>query len=269
MLKYYLPVKFQCQLVFQLPLREKQHEGQPLLLSGPNILNILLDRGGVPSFCLNKYLRNSLIFYMQHVLIDGIKYDLPALEKDCWHRLVNGAVQGRNPMHNATVANLGEAGINMRTVVLRKVSPIEKRLTFYTDIRSGKWGEIEQDNSISWLLYDAAARIQIRASGLASLHQTDELADLAWSSSNVLNRKNYLSVLVPSAATLNPVSGLTQEMESEEITLEQTEEGRKNFGVITTQIKWMEWLWLNGSGHRRASFVYDEAGKFTANWLVP
>ncbi len=32
---------------------------------------------------------------MQHVQIDGIKYDLPALEKDCWHRLVNGAVQGR------------------------------------------------------------------------------------------------------------------------------------------------------------------------------
>ncbi len=206
---------------------------------------------------------------MQHVQIDGIKYDLPALEKDCWHRLVNGAVQGRNPMHNAVVANMSHAGINMRTVVLRKASPLEKRLSFYTDIRSGKWEEIEQDNSISWLLYDTSARIQIRASGLASLHQADESADLAWSSSNVSNRKSYLSVLLPSAATLNPVSGLTQEMESEDLTLEQTEEGRKNFGVITTQIKWMEWLWLNGTGHRRANFVYDESGEFTANWLVP
>ena len=206
---------------------------------------------------------------MQHVQIDGIKYDLPALEKDCWHRLVNGAVQGRNPMHNAVVANMGQAGINMRTVVLRKASPIEKRLTFYTDIRSGKWNEIEQQNLVSWLLYDANARIQIRASGLATLHQTDELADLAWNSSSVLNRKNYLSVLVPSAATLNPESGLTATMETEEITLTQSEEGRKNFGVITTQIKWMEWLWLNGSGHRRANFVYDEAGAFTGNWLVP
>ena len=49
----------------------------------------------------------------------------------------------------------------------------------------------------------------------------------------------------------------------------QSEEGRKNFGVVTTKIKWMEWLWLNSSGHRRANFVYDEAGAFTANWLVP
>ncbi len=206
---------------------------------------------------------------MEYVLIDGIKYDLPALEKDCWHRLVNGAVQGRNPMHNAVVANMSQAGINMRTVVLRKALPTEKQLTFYTDIRSGKWGEIEQHNFISWLLYDAAARIQIRASGLASLHQTDELANQAWSNSNVMNRKNYLSILIPSVATSDPVSGLTQEMETEDVSLEQTEQGRKNFGVITTQIKWMEWLWLNGSGHRRANFVYDEAGRFTANWLVP
>jgi pyridoxamine 5'-phosphate oxidase len=206
---------------------------------------------------------------MQHILIDGIKYDLPALEKDCWNRLVNGAVQGRNPMHNAVVANMGPAGINMRTVVLRKAWPTEKRLSFYTDIRSGKWAEIEQYNPVSWLLYDAGARIQIRASGLASLHQTDELADQAWSGNNILNRKNYLSVLIPSAASSNPVSGLSQEIESDEISLEQTEEGRKNFGVISTQIKWMEWLWLNDNGHRRASFVYDEPGGFSANWLVP
>jgi len=206
---------------------------------------------------------------MEYILIDGIKYDLPGLEKDCWHRLVNGAVQGRNPLHNAVVANMGLPGINMRTVVLRKALPIEKQLSFYTDIRSGKWEEIERENAISWLLYDAGARIQIRASGLASLHQTDELADRAWSSSNVSNRKSYLSVLLPSTATFNPVSGLSQAMESEDITLEQTEEGRKNFGVIITQIKWMEWLWLNGNGHRRASFVYDKAGGFTASWLVP
>ena len=206
---------------------------------------------------------------MQHVQIDGIKYDLPALEKDCWNRLVNGAVQGRNTMHNAVVANIGQAGINMRTIVLRNASPAEKQLSFYTDIRSGKWNEIEQHISISWLLYDANARIQIRASGLASLHQTDELADQAWSNTNISNRKNYLSVLIPSTNSLDPVSGLPATMETEEITPLQSEEGRKNFGVITTQIKWMEWLWLNGSGNRRANFVYDEAGEFTANWLVP
>jgi len=222
------------------------------------------------TFILPKQIHAQLVnLYMQQIVIDGIKYDLPALEKDCWHRLVNGSVQGRHPMHNAVLANMGQAGINMRTVVLRKALPVEKHLIFYTDIRSGKWAEIERHNTVSWLFYDAAARIQIRASGLSSLHQTGDLADQAWSSSNILNRKNYLSILIPSAATPEPVSGLSQEVEADEITLEQSEAGRKNFGVITTEIKWMEWLWLNGNGHRRASFIYEDTGAFTANWLVP
>lgn len=142
-------------------------------------------------------------------------------------------------------------------------------MAFFTDIRSGKWIEIQQVNNTSWLFYDEKARIQIRASGTSSLHHDDETAAGAWSNNNDTNKRNYMSLLNPSEITNMPVNSLTTEAKPLELTPEQSEAGRKNFGVVITQIKWMEWLWLNNNGHRRANFIYEASGNFTANWLVP
>lgn len=206
---------------------------------------------------------------METVLIDGIHYDRHAIEKDCWHRMLNGALQNKNAFHNAVVANVNEYGVNMRTVVLRKAWPTGKQLVFYTDTRSGKWLQLQQQHNISWLFYDDKVRIQIRASGVATLHHKDELADKGWGENHIMNRKNYLSLMGPSAKTTHPTSGLPSELENEDITIEQSEAGRKNFGVVITHIKWMEWLCLGSKGHRRAGFTYKDDGSFTASWLVP
>jgi len=206
---------------------------------------------------------------MEAVLPDNIFNDLIRIEKDCWHRLENGALESRSAMRTPVVANTNAAGINMRTVILRKVQPVKKQLVFYTDIRSGKWEEIQQTNNTTWLFYDEKACIQIRASGSSSLHHDDETADEAWANNNITNRKNYLSVLIPSEKSTMTVNELPTFAEPAELTLEQSEAGRKNFGLVITQIKWMEWLWLNNNGDRRANFIYEADGNFSANWLVP
>ncbi|MBC7886714.1 MAG: pyridoxamine 5'-phosphate oxidase family protein [Ferruginibacter sp.] len=206
---------------------------------------------------------------MQTVCIDGLHYDLAAIEKNCWQRIINGSLQKRNAFQTPVVANAGASGINMRTVVLREAGAAKKQLSFYTDNRSGKWAELQRNNRISWLFYDPLDRIQIRAGGIAALHHNDELADKAWSGTSITNRKNYLSEPAPSTETEHPVSGLPTEFEQADPTAEQTEAGRKNFGLVITSIQWMEWLWLNNSCHRRAVFVYNEKESFTANWLVP
>jgi len=212
-----------------------------------------------------------LLKYNKHFYMnDEVVYDdLQAIEKDCWHRLVNGALLPGDALHNPVVANANAQGINMRTVVLRKTCPVDKQLYFYTDIRSGKWAELQLQNNISWLFYDANASVQIRASGFVSLHHKDELADKAWEACNIMNRKNYLSVLAPSVETSAPTNGLSPEFYQADFTKEQSEAARKNFGVVVTNIQWMEWLWLNKNGHRRANFIYSQQGNFTANWLVP
>jgi len=205
---------------------------------------------------------------MEVSFTDTLTTDLSVIEKNCWERLLTGALRADDPMHNAVVANAGAANINMRTVVLRKAIPPAKQLSFYTDIRSGKWAELLQQNKISWLFYDAEARIQIRTGSTATLHQVDELADKAWEETRLGNRKNYLSNLSPSAEIANPLIGLPPAV-SDNFTKEESEAGRKNFGVVICTIDWMEWLWLGEHGHRRANFVYGEDGNFTANWLVP
>ena len=206
---------------------------------------------------------------MDTVLIDGINYNLNSLEADIWQKLSAGCSSYKNPLHNVAVANVNEHGVNMRTVVLRKVWVNDKKLAFHTDIRSGKWSELEQQNNISWLFYDAASRLQIRLSGRAILHQNDSIANDAWEASSMSSRKIYMGEDGPSTISPIPVSGLPAAFESNDPTPQESEIGRKNFGIVVADIVWMEWVWLNSKGHRRAGFNYAADKSFTANWLVP
>ncbi len=206
---------------------------------------------------------------MDTIAINGINYSLSELEKDCWIKLLNGSLKGRDPLGSPTVANTGAYGINMRTVVLRKVNTIEKTLTFHTDIRSGKWAELQENNNISWMFYDAVGRFQIRLAGKASLHQHDAIANDAWLKNSANSRKIYMGEIAPSTKSTKPTNGLPTAFESTDPTMEESEAGKQNFGVVVTQVNWMEWLWLNSQGHRRASFNYNENNSFQASWLIP
>jgi pyridoxamine 5'-phosphate oxidase len=206
---------------------------------------------------------------MTTVEINGIAFGIEDIEKDCWKRLVNGSLKFKDPFHNPTVANSNDFGVNIRTVVLRKADEIKKELAFYTDIRSGKWNELNLNNTISWLFYSSEARMQIRLSGSASLHQKDAIADEGWEKSTLSSRKIYLGEMGPSSVSEIPISGLTEKFETSDPTPEESLRGRKNFGIVITKVKWMEWLWLSSKGHRRASFQYNNTNEFMAKWLVP
>ena len=194
------------------------------------------------------------------------EYNLIAIESDCWLQIMEGALKSSHPFHQPVVANATTIGANMRMVVLRNASAAEKTISFYTDIRSGKWEELQNNQSISWLFYNPESRTQIRLSGKASLHQNDELANHAWKNVNSNSRKNYSSILTPSSKIIDPKKSLHQE---DRIITENSEEGRGNFGVVVTNILWMEWLWLNPGCHYRANFIYDKNRDFTSSWLVP
>ena len=206
---------------------------------------------------------------MDTVLIDGINYSLSGLEKDCWLRLLNGSIKYKDPLHNPAVANVNKTGVNLRIVVLRKVWADKKLLAFNTDIRSGKWLELASDNKISWLFYDDAHKLQIRVGGHSELHSSDSVADEAWAASSMSSRKIYMINPGPSVITSEPSNGLPGAFETKDPSAEESEAGRKNFGTVVTNVDWMEWLWLNSKGHRRAVFNYNNDKSFNANWLIP
>ena len=206
---------------------------------------------------------------MDTVLIDGINYNLESLQKDCWNRLLNGSLRYKDAFHTMVVGNANEYGVNLRTVVLRKVWAVKKQLVFNTDTRCGKWTDLMKQNNISFLFYDAPANLQIRLSGKATLHQTDNIADEAWTDTKMASRKVYLASPAPSTIIPVPASGIPAALETIDPTPEESMEGRNNFGVVITTINWMEWLWLSSKGHRRAVFKTNADGSFSQDWLIP
>jgi 3-hydroxyisobutyrate dehydrogenase len=200
------------------------------------------------------------------VIINNIGYSLEALEKDCWLRLVNGAIKSRDSFHTPCVATLSDGEVNMRTVVLRKALPVLKELRFHTDIRSQKWKELEINNSISALFYDASSRIQLRVKGKAVLHFKYEITAEAWLKTSLSSRRCYLTHESPSSFSAMPTSGLTEKIEQEDFTLEESEVGQQYFGIVSIHVQSIEWLWLHHAGHRRAFFDYVNDRK---SWMIP
>lgn len=201
-----------------------------------------------------------------NVVINNIPYSLTDLEIDTWNRLVNGAVKSRDPLHTPCVATHSGNDISLRTVVLRKAIPETKELRFHTDTRSKKWQELTLNPSISALFYDAADRIQIRLKGRAELQLNNDITADAWQKTSLSSRRCYLTNFDPSSFTDNPTSGLPEQIEQENFTLEESEMGYQNFGIVSIKVQNIDWLWLHHAGHRRAYFDYV-SGSFS--WMIP
>ncbi len=69
--------------------------------------------------------------------------------------------------HSAIVNIIGDQA-SQRTVGLRKASQKERRLSFYTDFRSAKISQKNEELSFSCLFYNEAKQIQLRV-------QTEEM----------------------------------------------------------------------------------------------
>lgn len=206
----------------------------------------------------------------QTIIINQINYTLPQLEKDCWHRLLNGAVKGRDPMHYITLATQASGNIGLRTVVLRKTVPATKTIIFHTDKRSPKCTEMADSPLVSVLLYDHPAKIQLRLTARAIIQITGAPVNEAWQQTNLSSRRSYLTMLPPSSGQLEAASGLPPKVDGSELTMEESEAGRQNFAVVTLQVLSIDWLHLGAAGHRRAFFTYDSSGTLTGQqWLVP
>ncbi len=202
----------------------------------------------------------------EEVIINNIGYNLEDLEKDCWLRLVNGAIKSRDPFHTPCVATIDSGEVNMRTVVLRKALSTLRELRFHTDTRSNKWKELAINNSISALFYDASSRIQLRVKGKAVLHFNNDITAEAWTKTALSSRRCYLTIENPSSFSTIPTSGLTEKIEQENFTLEESEVGKEHFGIVAIQVQSIEWLWLHHAGHRRAFFDYVNDCN---SWMIP
>ena len=192
--------------------------------------------------------------------------DFKEIKKKIWSML-DDAVTNRSSQFRIPVFICGDQkDFDGRIVVLRKSDQSNNLVQFHSDIRSDKIPKLKSNKSASMLFYDKEEKIQVRLKVECTINHSNEITKESWSKTGHISRKCYLVENGPGTESPNPTSGLKPELDNFEFTMEQSEEGYKNFTVIQCKIKTIEWLYLAAKGHRRARFELDNNKEY---WLVP
>ena len=192
--------------------------------------------------------------------------DFNEIKKKIWSML-DDAVTNRSSQFRIPVFVCGnQSDFDGRIVVLRKSVQSNNLIQFHSDIRSDKIAKLKNNNNASMLFYDKEEKIQVRLKVECIINHNNEVTKESWSKTGHISRKCYLVDNGPGTESPAPTSGLKPELDNFEFTMEQSEEGYKNFTVIQFKIKSMEWLYLAAKGHRRARFDLINNKE---SWLVP
>ena len=192
--------------------------------------------------------------------------DFKEIKKKIWSML-DDAVTNRSSQFRIPVFICGDQkDFDGRIVVLRKSDQSNNLVQFHSDIRSDKISKLKNNKNASMLFYDKEEKIQVRLKVECTINHNNEITKESWSKTGHISRKCYLVENGPGTESPNPTSGLKPELDNFEFTMEQSEEGYKNFTVIQCKIKTVEWLYLAAKGHRRARFEVDNNKEY---WLIP
>lgn len=135
-------------------------------------------------------------------------------------------------------------------MVLRQANAELNTLTFYTDKRSDKVSELQHDNRVSLLFWNAETKTQLRVNGQATVLMDSDLTQAFWDQLPNHSKLEY-------AQTSRP--GSHKDHQSSPLPVEQA---RNYFAVITVQAKHMDYLVLAREGHTRYRFDLKDK-----NWI--
>jgi pyridoxamine 5'-phosphate oxidase len=184
--------------------------------------------------------------------------------------IAEGALNRKAASHHPVVATIDADGYaSQRVMILRECDWARPALRFHTDLRSDKITHIAAQSNASALIYDEAAKLQIRLTGRLSLG-TEEAAEQAWNASTEFARRCYMAQSAPGSEANEPMSGLPAWIEGKQPTLDMLIDARQNFAILWFEFDRIDWLYLANNGHRRAKFVRDsQSHAWNGNWLIP
>jgi 3-hydroxyisobutyrate dehydrogenase len=188
------------------------------------------------------------------------------IKKKIWSML-NNAVKDRSSPFRIPVFICGDqSDFDGRIIVLRKSDEVNNLVQYHSDIRSDKITKLKVNKNAAMLFYDKKEKIQVRLKVECTVNHKNDITKESWLKTGHMSRKCYLVDNGPGAESDNPTSGLKPKLDNFEYTMEQSEEGYKNFTVIQCKIKSIEWLYLAAKGHRRARFNLENNND---TWLIP
>ena len=192
--------------------------------------------------------------------------DFNEIKKKIWLMLDDAITNRASQFRIPTFICGNQSDFDGRIVVLRKSDQHNNIVQFHSDIRSDKIEKLKRNPKAAMLFYDKDEKIQVRLKIECVVNHNNEITKESWSKTQHISRKCYLVDNGPGSESASPTSGLKPELDNFEFTMEQSEEGYKNFTVIQCKIKLIEWLYLAAKGHRRARFDLENKKD---TWLVP
>ena len=192
--------------------------------------------------------------------------DFSEIKKKIWLMLDDAVTNRSSPFRIPVFVCGDQSDFDGRIVVLRKSNQKDNIVQFHSDIRSDKIEKLKRNPKAAMLFYDKEEKIQVRLKVECLVNHNNEITKESWSKTQHISRKCYLVDDGPGSESKIPTSGLKPELDNFEFTMEQSEEGYKNFTVIQCKIKSIEWLYLAAKGHRRARFDLENNRN---TWLVP
>tara|TARA_Y100001970_G_scaffold201216_1_gene244829 strand:+ start:846 stop:1451 length:606 start_codon:yes stop_codon:yes gene_type:complete len=193
--------------------------------------------------------------------------NLKEIQNKYWSMLDDAVINRSSPFRIPVFICANQNEIDGRIVVLRKSDRNNNLLQFHTDFRSPKVDILKINKKASLVFYDKEEKIQLRVQVECEINNQNSISNESWKKTQHISRRCYLTDNAPGTISENPTSGMISKLEDFDYTMEQSEEGYKNFTVIQCQIKSVEWLYLAAKGHRRAKFEYKK--NFKEFWLVP
>jgi pyridoxamine 5'-phosphate oxidase len=173
--------------------------------------------------------------------------------------VLNRALQKIDQLHWITLSSVqvkdGTSLPDTRTVVLRKI--LKKReLVFYTDIRSPKVAQFEQNKNALALIYDRTSQIQLRIKGTIEIDTQSALFENARDHIPNQAKVNYNTLLAPGSALLNENPDRTDEV--------------IHFALVRFHPHTFDLLHLTPEGGIRIKAKNTDDGMLSdARWLVP
>ena len=192
--------------------------------------------------------------------------DFIKIKNKIWSMLDNAIKDRSSPFRIPVFICGNQDDFDGRIVVLRKSNQSNNLVQYHSDIRSSKIAKLKNNKNASMLFYDKEEKIQVRLKVECTINHDNDITKESWLKTGHMSRKCYLVDNGPGTESSSPTSGLKPELDNFEFTMEQSEEGYKNFTVIQCKIKSIEWLYLAAKGHRRARFDLENNKE---HWLVP
>ncbi len=174
--------------------------------------------------------------------------------------LAKGAANPGSHWRNLALGSIGLDGApQVRTVVLRRFDAGTHTLDTHTDTRSAKHAELLANPAATLHGWDTESSIQLRVSGVVSLHTADEVAHESWAALREASRATYRVDPGPGThlATPDAVGPDRGDKAAFEV-----------FCVLRLQAHTLEYLHLAKEENRRARFTWV-GGPVGGGWLVP